>query len=311
MSYRIVFAGTPEFAAQSLKALLQSSHTVLSVYTQPDKPSGRGQQLTISPVKQLALQHQIPVQQPTSLKTTAVHQALSELKPDLILVAAYGFLLPKSILEIPTLGCLNVHASLLPRWRGASPIQHAIMAQDKTSGISIMQMDLGMDTGDILSAQSCPIYPEDTSQDLHDRLAELGANTLLECLEQLEQGILRPKQQDPTQVTVAPKLSKQDAHIRWDKPAQHIEATIRAFIPWPIAYTEVQGQTLRIWKATLGTSNGKPGTILSATKAGIEVATQEGSIRIVECQLPGGKRLPAEEMLRSKQDWFKPGTQLV
>lgn len=302
---KIVFAGTPEFAIEPLKALLNSAHSIIGIFTQPDRPAGRGQTLHQSPVKRLAELHNIPVYQPINLKSPEEQEMLRNLKPDLLVVVAYGLILPKAILEMPKFGCINIHASLLPRWRGAAPIQHALLAGDKTTGICTMQMDEGLDTGDILLKKTCDITPDETSQTLHDKLAALGATALLETLETLEKGTVSPQKQDAENVTIATKISKADAKIDWQESATVIDRKIRAFNPWPIAFAELNGQTIRIWSAKLNSStllekNIKPGTIIKKYKEGIDVATGEGILTLLEIQLPGGKRLPVSEILHGR-----------
>ena len=307
---RIVFAGTPEFAVQPLKALLDSKHSVIAVFTQPDRPAGRGQTLHASPVKALALSHHIPIYQPILLKNPEEQAKLHALQPDLLIVVAYGLLLPKAVLDIPKFGCINIHASLLPRWRGAAPIQHAILAGDKTTGICTMQMDEGLDTGDVLLKISCTIAPQETSKTLHDKLATLGAAALLETLEKFEHNALVPEKQDPTTATYATKISKTDAKIDWQESADVIDRKIRAFNPWPVAFAELSGQTIRIWSAKLNltaTVNNKikPGTIIEIHKDSMDVATGDGVLTLLEIQLPGGKRLPVAEILHAKKALFR------
>lgn len=309
---RIVFAGTPEFAVQPLEALLNSKHSVIAVFTQPDRPAGRGQTLNQSPVKTLAQLHHIPVYQPNRLKIPEEHAKILELQPDLLIVVAYGLLLPKAVLEIPKFGCINIHASLLPRWRGAAPIQHTILAGDKTTGICTMQMDEGLDTGDVLLRVSCAIAPQETSKTLHDKLAMLGATALLETLEKFEQNALVPEKQDPTTATYATKISKADAKIDWQESADIIDRKIRAFNPWPVAFAELSGQTIRIWSAKpnlTATVNDKikPGTIIEIHKDSMDVATGDGVLTLLEMQLPGGKRLPVAEILHAREALFLDG----
>jgi methionyl-tRNA formyltransferase len=295
---KIIFAGTPDFAASSLQSLLNSPHTVIAVYTQPDRPAGRGRKLAPSPVKQLASAQHIPVYQPLSLRDPQEQEILRELNADLMVVAAYGLILPVAVLNTPRLGCINVHASLLPRWRGAAPIQRAILAGDTTTGITIMQMDEGLDTGNMLSKLSCPIHPEDTAEQLHDRLATLGAEALLSVL---SAEIPAGEPQNPDHATYAAKLTKTEAEIDWSLSAIDIERRIRAFNPWPIAYTYLNKQPLRIWQACIiKTENiSIPGTIIDANKSGIDVATSTDIIRLLSVQLPGGKKITASEFLNA------------
>ena len=248
-SLRIIFAGTPDFAAVALQAIINSGHEVAAVYTQPDRPAGRGRKLKPGPVKQLAMAHAIPVCQPVSLKDESEQQKLRDWNADLMVVAAYGLILPKAVLEIPRFGCLNIHASLLPRWRGAAPIQRAILAGDTESGISIMQMDVGLDTGDILLRTAIEIESHDTGGSLHDKLAIQGAKDLLSALNQVSQQQLTPIAQDNAQASYAHKLDKSEAHIDWSQSANSIERLVRAFNPWPMAFTLLNGKPLRIYKA--------------------------------------------------------------
>ncbi|MBL4638853.1 MAG: methionyl-tRNA formyltransferase, partial [Proteobacteria bacterium] len=234
---RIIFAGTPDFAANTLEALLTTDHEICAVYTQPDRPSGRGRKLTASPVKQLAVEHQIPVQQPLNFKSEEIKQILAAYQADLMIVVAYGLLLPQAVLDAPTLGCINIHASLLPRWRGAAPIQRAILAGDHETGICIMQMEAGLDTGPVLAQATCPIHDDDTAQILHDRLVLLGAKTLLETLPEIESRQQQAKKQDDALSCYADKLKKQEAIIDWHQPAIRIAKQIHAFNPWPVAQT--------------------------------------------------------------------------
>lgn len=313
MSLRIVFAGTPEFSVPSLQALIDSEHQVLAVYTQPDRPFGRGQHLHKSPVKQLAEQYDIPIHQPKSWKIQDVADQLSAYCPDVIVVVAYGMLVPQNILDLPKFGCINVHASLLPRWRGAAPIQYAIKSGDDLTGVTIMQMNAHLDRGDILATREVQLGFHETAQHLHDSLAKLGPPALLEVLAQCEAGTLNPQFQDEGMSTYADKLTKNEARVDWNLPSAPIERMVRAFNPWPVAFTTVHDQDMKIWSSEVvheHKSNHVPGTIISATEQGIEVATGDGILRILEVQFPGGKRLPVADVLHSKQDWFKPGTVL-
>lgn len=306
---RIVFAGTPEFALEPLKALLdsKSKHQIVGVFTQPDRPAGRGQNLHLSPVKELALLHHIPVYQPLRLKDPLEQALLRDLDPDLMVVVAYGLILPQAVLEFPKYGCINIHASLLPRWRGAAPIQHALLAGDLCTGISIMQMDAGLDTGDVLFTYPYDIKPTETSKTLHDTLSVLGAKALMETLEKLESGTLSPQKQNSEASTYAHKISKQDAKIDWTCTAEDLDRKIRAFNPWPIAFTELQGQTIRVWAARSEALavDAVPGTIIRCDKDSIDVATGAGVLKLLELQLPGGKRLPVREILKSKHALFQ------
>jgi methionyl-tRNA formyltransferase len=297
---RIIFAGTPEFAVPSLLALLESKHSVCAVYTQPDRKAGRGQKLQPSPVKSIALQHQIPVYQPTTLKAVETQAQLQALQPDLLIVAAYGLLLPKAVLEIPRFGCINVHASLLPRWRGAAPIQRALIAGDTVTGITLMQMDVGLDTGAILKQESCPILPSDTGQTVHDRLAELGRKMLTETIDTIEH--LPATAQDNAQATYAPKLDKAEAQLNWQESAIVLERKVRAFNPWPVAQATVFNQVLRIWvaQALPATNNQAPiGTMLRSQRDGIDIMTADGVLRLTFIQRAGGKPIAVNDFLNA------------
>jgi len=299
---KIVFAGTPEFAAEALKGLLDSRHRVVAVYAQPDRPAGRGRKVVYGPVKQQALAHEIPVYQPKSLKGQAEQAVLAELDADLMVVAAYGLLLPQAVLDIPRLGCINIHASLLPRWRGAAPIQRAILAGDEETGITIMQMEAGLDTGPMLYKLSCPILPDDTGGSLHDRLAELGAKALLDALPGLATGTLTPQPQDDSLANYASKLDKQESLIDWRQAAEQIDRQVRAFNPWPVAQTDFQGKTMRIWQAEVvpdGPPHATPGSVVAAGKAGIDVATGRGLLRILRLQMPGKRAMTSQEFLNA------------
>ncbi|MDA3869002.1 MAG: methionyl-tRNA formyltransferase [Gammaproteobacteria bacterium] len=297
-SVRIVYAGTPDFAVAPLVSLIASGYEVIAVYTQPDRPAGRGREPRPSPVKQKALEHQIPVFQPESLKSEAAQSELRELKPDLMVVTAYGLLLPQAVLEIPRLGCINVHASLLPRWRGAAPIQRAILVGDTQTGITIMQMDKGLDTGDMLATQACSISDDETGASLHDRLMVMGAETLMNMLPDFIAGKITPQKQDDAQATYARKLSKQEAEVDWSLPAAQIHRTVRAYNAWPVAFTywrkKNQREALRIWKTEVlpVAANAVAGTVLHCGREGIEVATGEGVLHLLQVQ-PSGKKMMA------------------
>lgn len=299
----IVYAGTPDFAAVALQALIDSPHNIVAVYTQPDRPAGRGRKLKASPVKTLALEHDIPVYQPESLKGAEEQQQLVELKPDVMVVAAYGLLLPEAVLTIPPMGCLNIHASLLPRWRGAAPIQRAILAGDAETGITIMQMDVGLDTGDMLYKLTTPIEPGDTAQTLHDRLAELGARAIVGALEGLQAGSLNPEKQNDAQANYAKKLHKSEAAIDWQQPAAQIARQVAAFNPWPVAQTAWQGEILRLWEAQVADtgSSAAPGSVIHADKHGIDIACGDGVLRVTKLQRPGGKPLSAANFLNANK----------
>ncbi len=298
---KIIFAGTPAFAASSLQALLNSEHEVLAVYTQPDRPAGRGRKLTASPVKMLAQEHNLPVLQPASLRDKQIQQVLADWQADVLVVAAYGLILPEPVLLAPRLGCINIHASLLPRWRGAAPIQRAILAGDQQTGITIMQMDAGLDTGDMLHKVACPIESADTAKTLHDKLATLGATALCDTLKLLANGVAVPEKQNDVDANYAKKLQKIEAKIDWTQPAQTLSRTVRAFNPWPVAFTRVDDKNLRIWfaEAVDTSTDATPGTVLTESHEGIDVATGNGVLRILQLQLPGGKALDAKQFLNA------------
>lgn len=311
---RIIFAGTPAFAARSLSALIDAGHRVVAVYTQPDRPAGRGRKPAPSPVKQQALARGLPVCQPESLKDEHVQALLREQAPDLMVVAAYGLILPRAVLDIPAHGCLNVHASLLPRWRGAAPIQRAIAAGDRETGITIMQMDEGLDTGAMLLKRSTPISPKDTGQTLHDRLADLGGEAICAALTALQDGKLQPVPQDERQACYAPKLRKEEAHIDWSRPAAEIERLIRAFNPWPVAYAQEGDQRIRIFQARLaeaGTAGAEPGTVTARNPEGIRIQCGSGSLAIEQLQLPGSRAMSAADLINGGRPVLLPGSRLV
>lgn len=313
VSLRIIFAGTPDFAARHLDALLSSEHQIVGVFTQPDRPAGRGKKLMPSPVKVLAEEKGIPVFQPVSLRPQENQQLVADLQADVMVVVAYGLILPKAVLEMPRLGCLNVHGSLLPRWRGAAPIQRSLWAGDTETGVTIMQMDVGLDTGDMLYKLSCPITAEDTSATLYDKLAQLGPQGLLATLTQIATGTATPEIQDETQVTYAEKLSKEEALLDWSLPAEQLERCIRAFNPWPMSYFVIEDQPVKVWKASVINSQAKaePGTIIEANKQGIQVATAEGILNLESLQPAGKKAMNAQDLLNSRREWFTPGNRLV
>jgi methionyl-tRNA formyltransferase len=310
---KLIFAGTPDFAARHLAALLSSGHEVVAVYTQPDKPAGRGQKLTASPVKELALAHDLPVYQPASLRNEAAQAELAALGADLMVVVAYGLILPKAVLDTPRLGCINVHGSLLPRWRGAAPIQRSIWAGDAETGVTIMQMDVGLDTGAMIRKVTCPIASDETSASLYDKLAGLGPQALVDTLDAMAAGDTAAEPQDDALANYAEKLSKEEARIDWSMDAVAIERCIRAFNPWPISWFDVAGQTVKVWQAeVLPKAHGQAaGTLLKADKQGIEVATGQGVLRLLTLQPPGKKAMSVADLLNSRRDWFEPGTQLI
>lgn len=310
---KLIFAGTPDFAARHLAALLSSGHEVVAVYTQPDKPAGRGQKLTASPVKELALAHDLPVYQPASLRNEAAQAELAALGADLMVVVAYGLILPKAVLDTPRLGCINVHGSLLPRWRGAAPIQRSIWAGDAETGVTIMQMDVGLDTGAMIRKVTCPIASDETSASLYDKLAGLGPQALVNTLDAMAAGDTAAEPQDDALANYAEKLSKEEARIDWSMDAVAIERCIRAFNPWPISWFDVAGQTVKVWQAeVVAQDHGQAaGTLLKADKQGIEVATGQGVLRLLTLQPPGKKAMSVSDLLNSRRDWFEPGTQLI
>ena len=308
---KVIFAGTPEFAAVALQALIDSRHQVIAAYTQPDRPAGRGRKLTASPVKQLALEHNIPVFQPERLKGEAEQQQLRDLGADIMVVVAYGLILPKVVLDTPRLGCINIHASLLPRWRGAAPIQRAILSGDTETGITIMQMDAGLDTGDMLVVESTPISRADTATTLHDRLAEIGARIVINALDQLQSGSAKPVKQDDSQANYAHKLSKEEAQLDWSRSAIELERQVRAFNPWPVAQGSYEGEVMRVWQARaldgVGNNGSTPGTIIAATKEGVDVACGDGMLRIEQAQLPGGRPLAAVDLINARKSLKQAG----
>ena len=294
---RIVFMGTPDFAVPSLQALIDAGHDVCAVYTQPDKPQGRKQILTAPPVKTLALEHDIPVFQPNTLKNEDEQARLRELAPEVIIVVAYGKLLPKAVLDIPPHGCINVHGSLLPRWRGAAPIQWAVIAGDEMAGVTTMQMAEGLDTGDMLLTYETKVGEKETAGELFDRLAQSGAELLTQTLVKLDE--ITPRPQDDAQSCYAHMLDKQMAVIDWSKSAHEIDCLIRGLNPWPIALTTLSGERLKVFAAEKAAGNGEPGTVLEADpKKGLTVVCGEGALKLTEIQLVGGKRMKATDFLR-------------
>ncbi|KAA1045943.1 methionyl-tRNA formyltransferase [Pseudocitrobacter sp. 73] len=312
-SLRIIFAGTPDFAARHLDALLSSEHQVVGVFTQPDRPAGRGKKLMPSPVKVLAEEKGVPVFQPGSLRPQENQQLVADLQADVMVVVAYGLILPKAVLDMPRLGCINVHGSLLPRWRGAAPIQRSLWAGDDQTGVTIMQMDVGLDTGDMLHKLSCPIAADDTSGSLYDKLADLGPQGLLHTLAQLAAGTANPEVQDEALVTYAEKLSKEEARVDWSLSAAQLERCIRAFNPWPMSYIVIDEQPVKIWQASVinTTTSAAPGTILEANRQGIQVATGEGILNLLSLQPAGKKAMGVQDLLNSRREWFIPGNRLA
>jgi methionyl-tRNA formyltransferase len=296
---KILFAGTPQFAATALEALLAQGHEVVAVLTQPDRPAGRGMKLTPSPVKQTALSHGLPVLQPLTLKQADIQQELAAYAADVMVVAAYGLILPQAVLDMPRFGCLNIHASLLPRWRGAAPIQRAILAGDAETGITIMQMDAGLDTGAMLLKKVCAIAPEDNAQTLHDKLAVLGAEAIVEVLPLVAAGALSAEKQDDSQATYAAKLSKSEARLDWDQDATSLVRAVRAYHPFPVAQATVRETPVKIWQASVQSGRqGEPGLVLTVEPHGILVACGQGALLLEVLQRPGGKALPAAQFLQ-------------
>lgn len=315
---RVIFAGTPDFAATCLTALLGSRHRVVAVYTQPDRPAGRGRKLTPGPVKRLAMQHDIPVYQPLSLRDDDAQQTLAALDADLMVVVAYGLILPRAILETPRLGCINVHASLLPRWRGAAPLQRAIEAGDSESGVTIMQMDEDLDTGDMLRIERTPITDTTTGGELHDRLAVLGGEALLETLEAVADGSVSATPQPEQGVTYAAKLTKAEAELDFRQDASQLAARIRAFNPWPVAWCVLGDDRLRLLMASVGRledgeSPSAPGTLLAHHESALRIACGEAGDQVLsvsQAQLPGGKAMPVHDLLLARAERLAPGIRL-
>ena len=303
---RIIYAGTPDFSVAALDALIASEHEVIAVYTQPDRPAGRGRDLKASPVKEKALQHDIPVYQPLSLKDAQAQQALAALDADLMVVTAYGLILPSEVLDTPRLGCINIHASLLPRWRGAAPIQRAILAGDEKTGITIMQMDEGLDTGDMLAVAECVIEPHDTGASLHDKLMKLGAETLLSALPAIAEQRCVAEKQDDALASYASKLSKAEAKVDWQSSALQIERAVRAYNSWPVAYCHLERKgrqtNLRLWRAEVvdvASTAAPPGTVTAESADGIDIACGEGILRVTELQAEGKRRMTAGDFLNA------------
>ena len=307
---RLVFAGTPEFAARHLEALLDAGLLPVAVYTQPDRPAGRGKKLTPSPVKIVAQRAGIPVLQPDSLKSGEAQAELAALEPDLMIVVAYGLILPQAILDTPRWGCINVHASLLPRWRGAAPIQRAIEAGDEETGITIMQMEAGLDTGPMLASSTLNIEPDMTGGALHDALALAGPPLLLEVLGEMPGCLAAAETQDDSLATYAAKLDKAEAQLDWTRPAGELARNIRAFNPFPVCWTTLDGERIKLWQAQPAEGSGAPGCILEAGDEGLLVACGEAALLLTVMQLPGGKPLAVAELLRSRSDRLAPGVLL-
>jgi len=300
---RIVFAGTPEFALPSLRLLIDADYDIAAVLTQPDRPAGRGKKLRASPVKQLAMEHDLKVLQPDTLRTEEWQDRLQALRPDLMIVVAYGLMIPTRLLPVPGLGCWNIHASLLPRWRGAAPIQRAIEAGDETTGVCIMQMEASLDTGPVYHCLSTAIGPRDTAGSLHDRLADMGARALRHCLSlAINKQLPQPRAQDDSEAVYARKLSKAEAELDWHKPAGLLQRQVRAFSPWPVAWCELGGQRLQIWRAEVAENlvGLQPGQV-RADDAELLIGTGDNALRILEIQRAGGKRMAVAEFLRAQQ----------
>lgn len=305
---RIIYAGTPDFSVAALQALIMSPHEVIAVYTQPDRPAGRGRGFKASPVKEKALKYGIPVYQPETLKDERAQDELRALDADLMIVTAYGLLLPAAVLEAPRLGCINIHASLLPRWRGAAPIQRAILAGDKKTGVTIMQMDEGLDTGDMLAVEACDIADDETGSSLHDRLMALGAETLMSALPALAEQTSNHVKQNDADACYASKLNKAEARINWSQPAEGIQRAIRAYNSWPVAYCEYQrnnkSSTLRLWqgeviKQDVAEVGPVPGTVVAESAAGVDVMTSDGVLRITQLQSEGKRKMSVADFLNA------------
>ncbi|ABV34647.1 methionyl-tRNA formyltransferase [Shewanella sediminis HAW-EB3] len=308
----IIFAGTPDFAARHLQALIDSEHNIIGVYSQPDRPAGRGKKLQASPVKSLAIEHNLPVFQPKSLRDEQAQAELANLNADIMVVVAYGLILPKVVLDTPKLGCINVHGSILPRWRGAAPIQRALWAGDTETGVTIMQMDIGLDTGDMLLKTRLPIEDNDTSASLYEKLALQGPDALIEALTGLAKGELTAEKQDESLANYAEKLSKEEAELDWSKSALELWREIRAFNPWPISHFTHQDASIKVRESAVSnlSSDAPAGTIISAGKQGIDIATGDGVLTLLNMQLPGKKPLSVGDILNSRGEWFTPGTLL-
>ena len=294
---RLVFAGTPDFALASLQALVEAGRRPVAVLTQPDRPAGRGKKLTASPVKRYALEHGIPVQQPATLKDDAAVADLAALQPDLLVVAAYGLILPQNVLDIPTHGCLNVHASILPRWRGAAPIQAAILAGDTRTGVSLMSITAGLDSGPVFHIDEIAIGNDETAGELHDRLATLGGEALVANLDAIVAGQLDAVEQDESLATYAPKIAKDDARVDWTLPAAGVAMRVRAYNPFPGAFCHLGDTRIKIWRASVADGTGEPGTVLQFDRDAIVVACGDGAVSLEELQLPGKRRAPVHEFV--------------
>jgi len=303
----IIFAGTPEFSVPTLRALIQSEHTVCAVYTQPDRQTGRGRKIQPSPVKQYALEHNIPVEQPLNFKSEEALETLERYQADLMIVVAYGIILPENVLNTPRLGCINIHASLLPHWRGAAPIQRAILSGDKETGVTLMQMDKGLDTGDMLAKITCPITPYDSSNSLHNSLSTLGADALIELLPLVEKGQTKPMPQPESEVSYAHKLSKQEALIDWSLPAAEVQRAIQGYNPWPVAHTLINEKPLRVWQASITNqpANAPAGQVKTENNV-LLVACGDDYLEITELQPINKRRMQASDYLAAHKinDWI-------
>ncbi|RUO47970.1 methionyl-tRNA formyltransferase [Pseudidiomarina donghaiensis] len=311
---RVVFAGTPEFAANHLQALLNNSaFDVVAVYTQPDRPAGRGKKLQASPVKLLAENHSLPVMQPVNFKSDEAKAQLADFAVDVMVVVAYGLLLPQAVLDIPRLGCINVHGSLLPRWRGAAPIQRALWAGDSETGVAVMQMEAGLDTGPVLKEARLAIEATDTSASLYTKLAALGPQALVATLSDIENYQAKAVVQDNTLATYAKKLSKEEAQLDWNQSAEVLERWVRAFNPWPICWLKTAaGDVVKIWQADVVPGGQyQAGTIIQADKSGIVVQTAQHALRLLQLQPPGKKPMAAADFLNGRADWLRPGSVLA
>lgn len=305
---RIVFCGTPEFSVYPLEKLIENNYNVIGVYTQPDRGVGRGRKIQYSPVKACALKHNIQVFQPQNLRATETITQLKALAPDLLVVVAYGLILPQEVLDIPTLSCWNIHASLLPRWRGAAPIHRALLANDKTTGVGIMQMEAGLDTGAVYLQHECAIAEDETAVKLHDKLAIMGSHALIECLQLYSQDLLpQPMIQDESKVTYAHKLKKSESLVSWHESAQDIARKIRALVPWPGVTAEISDQTYKLWQAEFISENSQyaVGEISKADKRTLQIQCKEGQLKILSLQKSGKKRMDIQQFMPSRSDWFK------